>query len=218
MDMFDCADYLKGTPLSTTPTSGSVSNSTNAHTITGKATSDSSEGYVYVDMGGDTVASDQSQSIKMATTVSVKNGDTVIINAAGADATGKSPLVIGVVGRGDQQQEEINKTKNYFFHDSDGVHVATTENDATKGPNTLITSDKISIRDGEDELMSIDPNEINLGKNSSSAKINLCDKKIQFTSELANNNTARRTYITGDASLNNNSNIVTGNCSLMIIA
>jgi hypothetical protein len=282
MDNLERAKLLIGLTAPSIRESAPSVSSTNTHTVTGTATSDSKDGYVMVDMGGDSVTYGSEQSVKLATTVTVKEGDTVIINLTGADGTGKTPVVIGVVGRGDEQQQLIEKAilgvdveyalsdsetsapiegwstvapewisgkymwqrtkvldgsgsssysnptcisgakgntgtgvssiveqyylsssnttqtggswsttcptwvsgyyiwtrsvvtwttgsttyttpvlanginsaneiaqsvKNYFFHDDAGVHVATTENDATKGPNTLITSDKISISD-----------------------------------------------------------------------
>lgn len=72
-----------------------------AYVGTGRALSDSVEGRVLVDAGGDTVA--PSQGVDMPCTVNVRAGDTVIITLVGND-----PTVTGVVGRGDQQQGEID--------------------------------------------------------------------------------------------------------------
>ena len=72
-----------------------------AYVGTGRALSDSVEGRALVDAGGDTVA--PSQGVDMPCTVNVRAGDTVIITLVGND-----PTVTGVVGRGDQQQSEID--------------------------------------------------------------------------------------------------------------
>lgn len=72
-----------------------------AYVGTGRALSDSVEGRVLVDAGGDTVA--PSQGVDMPCTVNVRAGDTVIITLVSG-----APTVIGVVGRGDQQQGEID--------------------------------------------------------------------------------------------------------------
>lgn len=72
-----------------------------AYVGTGRALSDSVEGRVLVDAGGDTVA--PSQGVDMPCTVNVRAGDKVIITLVGND-----PTVTGVVGRGDQQQSEID--------------------------------------------------------------------------------------------------------------
>ena len=68
----------------------------------GAALSDSAGGRVLVDMGGQTVAA--SQGVDLPCTVSVRRGDACIITLVN-----DAPTVTGVVGRGDQQQDEINK-------------------------------------------------------------------------------------------------------------
>lgn len=77
-------------------------------TAYGIAMSDSADGLVMVNFGGDTVSPDDDQSIEVETTFSVREGDEVIVSLIGADGTGKTPIVIGVIGRGDEQQTEIN--------------------------------------------------------------------------------------------------------------
>lgn len=72
-----------------------------AYVGTGRALSDSVDGRVLVDAGGDTVAS--SQGTDYPCTCNVRVGDKVIITLVGND-----PTVTGVVGRGDQQQGEID--------------------------------------------------------------------------------------------------------------
>ncbi|MCI6637800.1 MAG: hypothetical protein MSH32_05795 [Lachnospiraceae bacterium] len=78
----------------------------------GIAASDSSDGYVIVNMGGESITYDNSQSIKIKTTVSVKEGDTVSILLSGAKGSARTPIVIGVVGRGDEQQKSIDEAEN----------------------------------------------------------------------------------------------------------
>lgn len=77
------------------------SGSGNATIMTGLALSDSVEGRVLVDTGGQTVAA--SQGVDLPCTCNVRAGDKVIITLVGND-----PTVTGVVGRGDQQQSEID--------------------------------------------------------------------------------------------------------------
>ena len=73
----------------------------NATVMTGLALSDSVDGRVLVDTGGQTVAA--SQGVDLPCTCNVRAGDKVIITLVGND-----PTVTGVVGRGDQQQGEID--------------------------------------------------------------------------------------------------------------
>lgn len=77
-------------------------------TVYGVASSDSQNGLVLIDLGGDTVSPDDDQSIECETTFKVYEGDEVIVSLIGADGSGKTPIVVGIVGRGDQQQEQID--------------------------------------------------------------------------------------------------------------
>ena len=69
--------------------------------MTGLALSDSVDGRVLVDTGGQTVAA--SQGVDLPCTCNVRAGDKVIITLVSG-----APTVTGVVGRGDQQQGEID--------------------------------------------------------------------------------------------------------------
>ena len=86
----------------------SQSNPGQTTTVYGKASSDSAEGLVMIDLGGDTVSPDDDQSIECETTFKVYEGDEVIVSLIGADGSGKTPVVVGIVGRGDEQQEQID--------------------------------------------------------------------------------------------------------------
>lgn len=116
-------------------------------TAYGIAVSDSVNGLVRVNLGGETTSTDDDQTIDVDTTFAVFEGDEVIISLVGADGTGKSPCVIGVVGRGDQQQTEINSVVNYFWTDQYGAHVSTIER-SVAGANILLDSDSLDIRNG----------------------------------------------------------------------
>lgn len=116
-------------------------------TVYGVAEGDSAGGKVLVNLGGDTVSPDDDQQIEVETTFAVKAGDEVIISLFGADGTGKSPVVTGVVGRGDEQQEQIDSVKNYFWTDDYGAHI-TLEPGSVEGKNVLLDSDSLDIREG----------------------------------------------------------------------
>lgn len=99
MDRLEMAKALMDTPKATEP----------GQTVLayGTATADSANGLVLVDFGGDTVSPDDEQAVEVETTFAVRAGDEVIVSLVGADGTGKTPIVIGVIGRGDEQQTEI---------------------------------------------------------------------------------------------------------------
>jgi len=99
MNNLDMASAMMGT----TP-----SNPGQTTTVYGVASSDSLDGLVMIDLGGDTVSPDDDQSIECETTFKVYEGDEVIVSLIGADGSGKTPIVVGIVGRGDQQQAQID--------------------------------------------------------------------------------------------------------------
>lgn len=119
-------------------------------TVYGIATADSVDGIVTVDLGGDTVSPDDDQSIECSTTFKVYEGDEVLVSLIGADGHGKTPTVTGVVGRGDEQQNEIDAVKNYFWSDEYGAHVSTNP-DSVVGNNILLDHDSLDIRYGNSD-------------------------------------------------------------------
>ena len=141
MDTLEMAKALFGN----NPTSSQNSGQTT--TTYGIAVSDSVDGIVQVNLGGDTASEDDDQTIEVETTFAVFEGDEVIVQLVGADGTGKAPCVIGVVGRGDQMQTEINAVQNYFWTDQYGAHVSTEEH-SVNGANVLLDSDSLDIRKG----------------------------------------------------------------------
>ena len=141
MDTLEMAKALFGN----NPTSSQNSGQTT--TTYGIAVSDSVDGIVQVNLGGDTASEDDDQTIEVETTFAVFEGDEVIVQLVGADGTGKAPCVIGVVGRGDEQQREINSVMNYFWTDQYGAHVSTRER-SVEDANVLLDSDSLDIRFG----------------------------------------------------------------------
>lgn len=109
MDSIEKAAWLMG--KGTTDTNQGAAHSSNVTMITGEATSDSTNGAVMVDLGGNTISDDDMQSIEIATTVNVKQGDAVQVSVVGADGTAKSLLVTGVIAGGDRVASEIEAAK-----------------------------------------------------------------------------------------------------------
>ena len=75
-------------------------------TVVGTAASDSSGGRVTVVMPGDSVTSDGEMAVEVATTVSVRSGDSVQVTVANG-----SPVVTGVIGRGDEVASDVSAAK-----------------------------------------------------------------------------------------------------------
>ena len=107
MDDIDLARSLRGA-LGGGTTTRRVSSPTTTTTISGTATGDSANGVVSVRIDGQGTGTDDDGSTEIATTANVREGDRVIVNLVGADGTGKSPVVTGVVGGADRQQGEID--------------------------------------------------------------------------------------------------------------
>lgn len=106
MDSIEKAAFLTG--KSYDKDSQGAAHSSNVTMITGTATSNSADGVVSVDLGGNTISDDDVQSVEISTTVNVKEGDTVQVNVIGADGTAKSLLVTGVIAGGDRMESEIS--------------------------------------------------------------------------------------------------------------
>lgn len=145
---------------------------------TGTATSDSENGFVSVIVGDTTITeNNDGQSVEIPTSVKVLEGDTVIITRNGNDVL-KTPMVSDVIGGGDRayvdmssiaeaaaeqaaaQVEQIaNEAKEaaeaidqHFYSDDNGVHVVT-KSEAV-GPNILVNSNGVLLRDGYNVLSS----------------------------------------------------------------
>lgn len=106
MDSIDMAhalnDYMGTSTRKQEPTVGRT------RTYSGMATTDSSNGYVFVDIDGDSVTQDGSQAVKMQTVVSVLKGQKVTVTVVNG-----VPTVTGVVGWGDVVRDNI-QTLNGF--------------------------------------------------------------------------------------------------------
>ena len=145
---------------------------------TGTATSDSENGFVNVIVGDTTITeNNDGQSVIIPTSVKVLEGDTVIITANGND-TIKTPIVSDVIGGGDriyvdmssvaeaaaeqaaaqveqvanEAKEAAEATNQHFYADDNGVHVITTSE--AVGPNILVNSNGVLLRDGYNTLSS----------------------------------------------------------------
>ncbi len=144
MDNLEIAKALFGQKPQTASSGGQTT------TAYGIAVSDSADGIVRINLGGDTVSTDDDQTIEVDTTFAVFEGDEVIVQLVGADGTGKAPCVIGVVGRGDETEQKINSVTNYFWHDAAGAHVSTQDH-SVAGNNVLLDSDSLDIRFGNSD-------------------------------------------------------------------
>ena len=159
-----------------------VSTDATTRTYIGTATSDSSDGSVYVALSEDVTMPDDYDGehgvgVEMPTTVGVSEGDEVVVTVFGG-GTMKAPVVTGNHGWGDAVQEQAanaetiaeqaeavaNATGQHFWPDDDGVHVTEVTqdewNDSTgtsyhSGANVLLNALGQLFRDGLNPLLAL---------------------------------------------------------------
>lgn len=142
-------------------------------TYTAIATSDSSNGAVDVVLS-DTVTGngvDDSVSVELPTTVSVRKGDTVLVTGYGGEVL-KSAVVTGDLGGGDRIRDEVDNiasaTSQYFWtvDGEEGAHVTNVPQeqfmDDPSGANLLANSNGILLRDGETPLSAFTPSGVTM--------------------------------------------------------
>lgn len=169
MGVLDDLASRNTTRLELTASMASVGTST----YTATATSDSSNGAVDVVLS-DTVTGDgidDSVSVELPTTVSVRKGDTVLVTGYGGEVI-KSAVVTGDLGGGDRIRDEVDgivsATSQYFWtvDGEDGAHVTNIPQEQfledPSGPNLLANSNGILLRDGETYLSAFTPSGVTL--------------------------------------------------------
>ena len=152
MDDFELASALTGA----TRAEKSNTKPTQTTTISGIATSDSNNGLVSVNLGGDSVTYDGKQDITISTSVSVKKGDHVRITLVGADGTAKDAMVTDVVGGGDRAQESVDEIQRRADSgEFDGVVIYMNSSKGWSFKNNEISTElSIVIYHGSSEIKS----------------------------------------------------------------
>ena len=175
MDPFEFADMFVGMQHRESETGSSEERRTVGipQVVSGLAETDSSGGYVSVDLGGSSVTEDDWQAVEMPCDISVRAGDEVSVEIV----DGK-PRVVGRIGWGDALQAVADDaysvataTNQHFWHDSNGAHVSTDAGDPEGASNSLWNSLGLLIRKASNYLVSITSSAIafydGLGNNAS---------------------------------------------------
>lgn len=118
-------------------------------TIVGVATSDSSDGSVRVDLGGESVTQDDVQEVEVPTTVEVREGDQVRVTLDGVPGSGRRPTVTGVVGGGDRTRIDVDNAVSDASQAVDTAgKAADTANTAKQSADKAIaeTKDLVTLR------------------------------------------------------------------------
>lgn len=173
MDPFELAAKLRQvrTIQSELGSSEQVSRIGSVQVVSGVAESDSSGGYVMVNLGGSSVTQDGTQAVECASDVSVKAGQEVQVQIA----DGK-PRVTGVIGWGDairadvdlaatqaadaetlatEAKEAVEAVSQHFWYDANGAHVSTEAGVADGARNSLWNSLGIFFRSAANNLVGI---------------------------------------------------------------
>lgn len=137
--------------------------------VRGWATSDSSDGTVTVVL--DTDAAGDDAEMEVPTQGGITDGAEVLVTLLDG-----VPVDVTQVGSIDA----AGAATQYFWHDSDGAHVSTTENDATTGPNVLIDSDGMDVRDGTATLATFGANDTHLGLGDGISSVFLANDKFRM--------------------------------------
>ena len=162
-----------------------VSTDGTTRTYTGVALTDSEDGTVVIDLGGDVTLPDDlydedgnvvaewdGVGVEMPTSPQVSAGDDVIVTLMGGSAT-KTPMVTSSAGSGDRMRALVNAAQTvadaaqavaeavnqHFFADDGGIHVteSTQEdwNENHSGANVLINALGQLFRDGLNNLLTL---------------------------------------------------------------
>lgn len=143
------------------------------NTYIGQAVTDSDEGSVQIILSDDAITpewSGEGTAVTVPTTTAVRAGDNVLVQTFGGHVM-TSPVVTGVVGRGDELQEiaegaeaVANAVSQHFWSDTDGAHVTevtqeewsdTGGSSYHSGANSLWNSLGMLFRDGLTNLMAV---------------------------------------------------------------
>lgn len=143
------------------------------NTYIGQAVADSDNGSVQIILSDDAITpewSGEGTAVEVPTTTAVRAGDNVLVQTFGGHVM-TSPVVTGVVGRGDELQElaegaeaVANAVSQHFWSDTDGAHVTEVTQDEWNdaggasyhsGANSLWNSLGMLFRDGMTNLMAV---------------------------------------------------------------
>jgi hypothetical protein len=121
-------------------------------TIVGVATSDSSDGSVRVDLGGESVTQDDVQEVEVPTTVEVREGDQVRVTLDGVPGSGRRPTVTGVVGGGDRTRIDVD---NAVSDASQAVDTAGRAEDTAQDAKSTATDAQSKAQDAQEQVLDV---------------------------------------------------------------
>lgn len=96
------------------------------------------------------------------------------------DGVGKAVSTATVANMAQNANAIASATNQYFFHDSNGAHVATVPDDPDSGRNVTLNSYGLLFRDGTTDLAEFSPTEIKLGENCTLANTDGATGTVQL--------------------------------------
>lgn len=121
-------------------------------TVVGVATSDSSDGSVRVDLGGESVTQDDVQEVEVPTTVEVREGDQVRVTLDGVPGSGRRPTVTGVVGGGDRTRADVDSAASDA---SQAVDTADAASEAAKDAKSTATDAQTKAQEAKEQVLDV---------------------------------------------------------------
>ena len=147
--------------------------------LTGVALCASEDGKVSVQLD------ETGETVELASTPAVEEGDHVVITASGGNL--KTLSVTENAGAGDKAKAETDEAKkvatNYIDIDENKGITVGNMTEETLGKNAYIDADGFYVRDGDTILSSFEADKISIGKNSRSAQIGLVKDLVTIKAE-----------------------------------
>lgn len=160
-------------------------------------------------------------AVELPCTVDVRDGDELLVSLYGSDGQ-LSPVVTAVAAGGDRTREEVQQaaqdashaaemageaaaaataTNQHFWWDASGAHVATKAGDGDSGPNVVLSSGGMVIRDGTNPLSAATSSGFSVYDGNGSDASNLVALLSRDTVELGRGNTSASIKMCGGAAI-----------------
>ena len=160
-------------------------------------------------------------AVELPTAVDVREGDELLVSLYGGDGQ-LSPVVTAVAAGGDRTREEVQQaaqdashaaemageaaaaataTNQHFWWDASGAHVATTAGDSDSGPNVVLSSGGMVIRDGTNPLSAATSSGFSVYDGNGNTSSNLVALLSRDTIELGRNNPSATVKMCGGAAI-----------------
>lgn len=160
-------------------------------------------------------------AVELPTTVDVREGDELLVSLYGSDGQ-LSPVVTAVAAGGDRTREEVQQaaqdashaaeiagevaavataTNQHFWWDDGGAHVATAAGDGDSGPNVVLSSNGMVIRDDTNPLTAATSSGFSVYDGKGKTSSNVVALLSRDTVELGRGNPSASVRMCGGAAI-----------------